>query len=230
MILRRLISLCMLGIALYGCRTSTLEAEDSFVGYNYFPLQPGLTNTYAVRTVNYPLLGDSSVANFEIKTVIGEAFDNLRGGQSFYFSRYVKAEGASDFVLDSVFTIERTATLAIIRQSNIDQIKLTFPIRLGAEFNPNQLNNRPQNNQRPARITGVRGTLSVLNTSFNDVVEVSIREDVNLREEKTIVEWYAPNVGLIKQEISNLDFDNDGNTAAIFGTRYRATLLSSRVE
>ena len=202
--------------------TENTKTEDFNVefGFEYFPLEVGKYQTYAVDSVLYDIGPDASIIVTNSRTFVKHEIsdtitDNL-GRTGFIVERFERAHDSLDWVIKDVWTAFRTESEAEWIEENLRFIKMVFPVKDGISWNGNRFIDE-------TTIVPIAGesvevfkswSYEVLesdiamdygNYFFDNVAIISQADSENLIELRESTEHYAKDVGLIFREMRILD-------------------------
>lgn len=222
----------ILSLVLSACSESTIEDIDLELGYEYFPLSVGQSRTYAVDSIIYDPL---SLTN-RIDTLSGffreDIVDTLRdqsGDLVYRIERYYRKQGNQDWQIHSVITSSRDAEEAVYTENNLRFIKLRFPLKAETEWKGTA--HFPEDTQVEVageslefykdwqtKVLERREAYSLETVTYSDVYLLELANFENLIEYRYAIEAYAPDKGLIYQEIWVLDTQCDYCCGGDFAT------------
>ncbi len=204
------------GIHILGIVVLLSCSGDPFVpesGYAYQPLSIGQSWIYQVSetTINPQ---STVVLEYELQVIVSESY--LDGEDSVYMlTRQIRENTLQEWQPVDTWSMERTHNQLIQNESNVNFVKLVFPIGPVTTWNGNQYNNLPDNGnifngvgselyqlsefEKPYALpngTSFERTITVIHNNFSDaIVGQDERHEV-----------YAYNVGLIEKEITQLQY------------------------
>lgn len=201
------------------CNKSTIDDFEVELGYRYFPLEIGQSRLYAVDSVIF----DPTAQFNRIDTVSGffreDLVDTLRdnsGALQFRIERYYRREASDPWQIHSVVSSSRGDREAIYTENNLSQIKLRFPLEVDLEWDGTarfpegvilEIAGESIDFYKgwKNRILEYRDQYPVEGQTFSDVYLVQTADLENVIEYRYGLEVYAPDQGLIYQEIWVLD-------------------------
>jgi hypothetical protein len=195
---------CLLG-GLLCCCSETIDPDPSLVGYNYFPLEIGFYRTYQVNEITISLLEPTDTSRYQRRALVADTF-HTQNETNYVLHLFSRKTDLDSWNLDSVWTARRTETHAVVVENNVPFLKLVFPVREDKTWDGNLFNALPEDEYEITDIGGgfdtPAGRFEDLLTVFeNDNPDTLIFQDIR----KAI---YAPNVGLIYQKSSILNYCN----------------------
>lgn len=127
-------------MSMYSCKLQSIDPEDVDLGYDYYPLEIGRYIIYNEYDTIYNT-EDVMDTMYQVKEIIHSSF--MEGtDEKFEVYRFAKKTTDSDWPIqpDSVWTVVRTANQLLRTESNIEYIKLVFPVKEGKTWNGNAKN------------------------------------------------------------------------------------------
>ena len=201
---------------------TTLEPREVDWGYEYYPLQLGLSWTYEVDSVYY--LSDGEVGfrdtvSVRLREVLADTFTDLSGVRQYRLERYIRAGADSTWVFAGVAAMSRTKRQAIRQEGNFRLIRLPFPLALGGIWQPAAhfdeqafitIGSQPVTvfEAWSFQVLDTAGAFQLGDASLDQVVTVENRSaDLDPFTRRRVVERYAPGIGLVSREMDILDTD-----------------------
>lgn len=137
----RFVGYFLLIISLTGCNES-LIVQPSTLGYDFYPIKVGQFRTYDVEEIYYRITGFDTT-NYQLRETIIDSIPSL--DQTTYLLRRDKRSTYfTEWVSDSIWTVAVTNSYVSVAENSISYIKMTFPVRSGAEWDGNSLNARSE--------------------------------------------------------------------------------------
>lgn len=209
----------MAGLAFVSCRPD--KADPVTPGYDYFPLETGRYVIYDVREDHYALNAVPVQRIYQLKEVVGAAYDDVTGQRAYRLLRFRRSAESQPWRADSVWSARLTVEEAIRGENGVDIVKLRFPVSDRLRWDGNQYNTAGEdayelrNSGQPYR---------VWDKQFPDTVTVLAQQDSTLVSQDTRIEVYARQVGLIYKERVQLQFCSSspaciGTTQIDYGIR-----------
>jgi len=194
---------------LSACTESIVEPDD--LGFDYFPLEQGRWITYQVDSVVHDhALNIHNHFSFQVKEVVDSAFIDNEGETAYRMERFKRPDDSFPWTLSDVWTIKRNNARAERVEENIRTIRLTFPIREGKTWDFNAENT---NDIWQSEILTTEASFAIDENEFDDVCEVSYRQNLNLADAEICTGIYARDIGLIYFRLDTVRF----NTFPFFG-------------
>lgn len=220
--MRYSINYCII-IAILGgflsCNKNTIEDFDVEFGYEYFPLEIGQSKQFAVDSIVF----DPSRLGMQADTLSGffreDIVDTLRNnaGELVYrVERYYRRNSSLSWQIHSVVAKSRNEQEALFTESNLKYVKLLFPLKTTLEWSSTAY--FPETTEIEvagevleyfkgwkSNIVEKRDQFLVDQQTYSDVFLVELANFENKIEYRYGLEAYAPNEGLVYQEIWVLD-------------------------
>lgn len=221
----KLALLILLGITgvFSSCNKSTLDDFELRMGYEYYPLEVGQSRIYAVDSIIFDLspqgIVPDTLSGFFREVILDTLRDNT-GALVFRIERFYRKATTEPWQIHSVVSSSREEQEAVYTENNLRFIKLRFPLKEGLEWDgtayfPERINievagetmdyYKGWNNV----VLEKRPEYSLPNRSYSDVFVVEIANLENNIQVRSGVEVYAPDKGLIYQEIQVMDTQCD---------------------
>ncbi len=222
----------MVALCALGCGDDDNVLPMSPSASDYFPLSVGQTSVYSVEEVLYNLRDGADTSRYQLREVVAEAYEGAGGEIIHTLERYTRASSQDAWVLDSLWTARKNEQEAIVVESNVPYVKLTFPFEDDLQWNGNALNNQPALtytlSETDSTLRKEMGTaLDSLLINSRTVVQRQLETLVN---DSILTETYAPGVGLIHKKSRILQYCADeeciGQKVIEAGRSYRQTLIA----
>jgi hypothetical protein len=190
-------------VCCWGCTSDTISPIDSY-GTEYFPLETGNYIIYTVDQTTFEL-GNASNHSFQLKETVVDSFLNQAGTYTYSLHREIWDDINQAWNLSAVWSTRLTDTEAIVAEGNKNFLKLKFPLISEKEWDGNLYNTNDMELYKADSI----GFNHVLNPDLNIEQTITIVQNDNLDkivETDYRIEKYAPGIGLIFKEITNLEY------------------------
>ncbi|MGF1533229.1 MAG: hypothetical protein ACFCUI_05970 [Bernardetiaceae bacterium] len=199
------------GLFLLGaCREDVPEIVDFSDDYAYAPLEQDLTRVYQVEETVYRLNAETTESRYQLRERIGRRLSAPDPAEERYeLLRYRRADATQNWVLDSVWTIQKTADRLVRVENNVPFVRLRFPLREGRSWDGNSFNTRRRENYQ---ITNFNAPKQISNFDFPETLTVIQRADSSLVNRDIRREVYARGVGLVERYEEEIFFCADPNT------------------
>lgn len=201
-------------------------AVDSYIGYNYFPLNIGHEIVYDVDSIVKSgfNLGQTDTFRFQIKEVVESYFTDNEGRETARLERYKRNDSSQPWVIHKVWTANLTLNSAEKKEDNITYIKLIFPPKKNRKWNGNARN---ENDEQEYKITDIHRAETINNLPFDSVITVLQADEDNIVYKKFEIEKYAVNAGLVYKEQFNGKYDLSGGSYVLKSyTHYTERIIS----
>lgn len=217
---KNLVVAFLLSVIFFGCKKDNTVNDSVYLGYNYFPQQPGDTLIYEVH-VRYKdeLVLTPLDSTYQLLERVESVFDDNANRPTLRLERYVRNTPTDPWVIYKVWTANLTSSNAEKREDNVPYVKLVFPVAESKEWNGNILNPNSNSTQDYYySYINEPGTISTY--SFDSTLMVIQKEEQLFNSGSYDFEKYATNVGLIQKQIFKYEtssFSND-TTDIVFYT------------
>jgi len=176
---------------------------DVDIGHDYAGLEVGRYIIYDVDSLTYDdFTATVDTASYLIKEVVDSKYTDLEGDEAYKIIRYRKDNDTPAWVLIDVWNSKLTNTNFQKVEENVRFVKLIFPVKEGATWNGNSMNNQDQMDysydyiDNPENIGG---------NNLNEVLKVTQLEvEDTFINPKLFVEKYAKNVGMVYKKSYDL--------------------------
>lgn len=223
MTIRSLYFLAALVLAISACSESNFEEINLDLGYEYYPLAIGQSRTYAVDSIIYDpvrVTGRIDTLSSFIREDIVDTFYDNSGALVYRIERYYRKSETEDWQIHSVVSSSRTDEEAVYTENNLRFIKLRFPLKAASEWKGTA--HFPADTE--VEIAGEslvfykdwqttvidrQDNYDLDGTIYSDVYLLELANFENLIEYRYATEAYAPDRGLIYQEVWVLDTQCD---------------------
>ncbi|HNR20317.1 MAG TPA: hypothetical protein PKN75_10540 [Bacteroidia bacterium] len=205
----------LLAIAIIsGCKKDNTVSDDVYLGYNYFPQQPGDTLIYEVRArYKDALITTPADSTYQLLERVESVYNDNSNRPTLRLERYVRNTPNDPWIIYKVWTANLTSTNAEKREDNIPYVKLIFPVEQNAEWNGNILNPN-SNSAQDYYYTYTNQPATLNNLSFDSTLMVTQKEEQLFNSGAYDFEKYATNVGLIQKQnfIYEVNTNNPNDT------------------
>lgn len=206
-----------------GCNESK-EIEDTYLGYDFFPVEMGRFSIYEVEETQFLISGFDTSYYFLKETL----FDTISvaGGVSYLLKREVRFSQEEPWRLDSLSLVTQRPTYLSRNENNIEEIKLAFPVKVGKNWDANGLNNRT-----PAtRFYEAADSIVIDSLALKDHIRVVLADiepnitGVDMREE-----IYVRGIGLVQKNYLTQTNCTSSNCAEDLGEVIAGRLLKQNL-
>ncbi len=188
----------------YSC-SETEEINDQTTGKIYYPVEIGDFRIYNVTAVR--LLQDtvSDSSSFQLRERVDTLYSNLAGEPTYKIIRSRRPTPDDVWIDDSVITVTVSNNQVRKQTSNVESVKMVFPIRDGKTWNPNVYNTL-----EPGRAfyTNVGQPFSTDGKNYGKTTTVMVNDFVSAISRDVRKEVYAENVGLVYKNYEVIEFCN----------------------
>lgn len=167
------------------------------MGYNYFPLKPGMYAIYDVDSFyidcQYNIY---DTLHFQLKEKLDTFFTDGSGHLAMRIERYARANSTSNWQIKDIWWADTLSTRAVKAEENMKYVKLIFPPVVDQQWDGNAFNSIDDWGFL-YRYQSVDQALSIGNLSFDSTATVLEQNVENLLNYRYCLERYARHVGLI---------------------------------
>ena len=203
--------------SLYSCRKDVASNPVVNLGYNYFPDEVGRFIIYEVDSIHYDDVGGfpRHISHYQMMDKIVEIFNDNSNRPTLRIERFKKFYNDTipyanlDWNLVQVLTANKTQTALEVKEGNITFLKLTFPVKEKNQWNGNAYNSLGVKNYK---IIGLDKPEIINSLEFDSVATVSHLEKINVIENRSEIEKFSRNVGIIYRQMDSLYFGNFKDT------------------
>ncbi len=214
-----LVFIMSLATAFWGCEQE--EGEPAHMGYGYFPDNKGHWVIYEVDSIVYDdFTGEVDTFYYQVKEVIDSVFIDAEGKESLRLERFIRQDSEDDWNIKNVWKARVLPSRAEKTEENITYIKLTFPVRLNAQWDGNAYNYL---DEQQYRITDLHRNYQAGELTFDSTVTVLQKDFETLISEDFQKEIYAKGVGMVFKKYVELNKEVDGTIAS--GVDYSYSVL-----
>jgi len=186
-----------------------------------FPIDTGLTRVYAVDSIYWDdFTGINDTVSYLIREKIAGTFSDLEGRPTQRIERF-RESPTGDWIIDRVWSANRTTMRAERTVNNFRYIKLAFPARVGVSWNGNAFNTLPAETYRITQT----GSDTAAGMTFSTTATVLQGDSVGNRITRQYgLEKYAQGPGLTYRRNVSLTY-NFPLTTVRSGYIYTETLI-----
>ena len=114
--------------------------DPSTLGYDFYPVEVGQYRIYDVEEIQFRITAfDTAV--YQVRETIFDSIVSL-DQTTFLMRRDIRSSEMDEWESDSIWSVTPTNLYVSVAENNIPFIKLTFPVRVGAQWDGNSLNAR----------------------------------------------------------------------------------------
>lgn len=192
-----------------GCNPEeTIRIKDE----EYFPLQTGFYQIYAVEEILYTAFSPPEELMYELKAEIVDSFSNGEGGTTYVIHRSTRTAPTEPWTFQETWSARRSNQSAIETEGNTSFLKLVFPLHKGARWNGNSLNSLGEDQYEIQNIGVVFEAGN--GASFNNSVVVNQNNESNLVFKDERLEVFSPGLGLVFKEYKVWNYNCSGGTCS----------------
>lgn len=208
-------------ILIWSCSNNFIVPSEE-----YYPYKNAYSRIYEVIEINYQINNPKTEKRYYLKEQINSINKN-DNVITFNIQRY-KSTTTSNWKLDSIWTAIKTPDKLIIKENNVEFVKLTYPIIENAKWDINLFNTT-----KP-----LLATSSINNKKVNyGNIEISKSVVINISNDSSLVslnknkEVYGLNTGLLEKTIENFEYcqstpDCIGKGIITFGNSKKVKLIA----
>ena len=180
------------------------SCNDDFkpVKTDYYPVEENARRIYKVTENIYAVNAEPIKKTYYLKEQIINVSQSGEGTE-FLISRNISTTISGDYQSESVFKGSRNPNLLMIKEGNIDFVKMIFPVSDGLTFNPNKYNSLPEESSK-CQIT--ESTFSISGFSSGSLLAVIEKNDSSLIDRKLKYARYANGIGMIEFRDRDLEY------------------------
>jgi hypothetical protein len=189
-------------LAIVGCGEDEgiKELSDS----EYFPLRKGFYQVYAVHERTYQLQVETE-SLYQLKTEVVDSFSNQQGGYTYTLHRSKRATATDLWEFQQVWSVRMNTVNVVVSEENVPFIKIVFPAVQNRKWDGNVLNSLPTDEYHLMK-TGTSYELSggIIVGDYIQIVQEDSYDPIIFKDKRQ--EVYARNIGLVEQEITDVDY------------------------
>ncbi len=210
---------CFLATTIIACKEETDQINIDF-GYEYFPLEIGKYWVYQLDSIVYdPVAGGTATdsSTLFLKEEITVTFTDNSGDTWYKLERFTRRTPAEPWTVKDVVAMRRTERQALRLESNLEFVKMIFPLKKGTTWDGNQFFETTlavSVADEPIRmfefwehrLVDLGTSYQLNNFSFSEVATISLADfDSGTTTLRSVEERYAKSVGLIERTLFILD-------------------------
>ena len=223
------------------CEPVTEKIDDSYLGYQYYPIAIGNEWTYRLDSFLYSNQGIyRDTASWYVKEKITEKHEIGSEENNFVLERS-KSKDNINWTVSDIWTIKKTNSNIQKTEENHTFIKLIFPPKINKTWDGNAFidptdtvtvfgENFLMFGDWSYKIEEKIDQLTIESNVYSDIIKVREVADSNAINRRKSYAYYAKNIGLIKEERSILFDQSNDNTdwliKADYGFFVRRKLIS----
>ncbi len=198
-------------VCLHSCKLQSIDPEDVDLGYDYYPLEVG---RYVIYKETDTIYDPGSVVDttYHVKEIIHDSY--IEGTEEkFTVYRFAKKTTDADWPIepDSVWTVARTANQLLRTESNLQYIKLVFPVKEGKTWNGNAKNTSGEitSSDKFYKMTDLNKPYKGINAVvYPSTLKMTISNQSDPIVSKDIrYDIYAKGIGFIKKDYTVYYYD-----------------------
>jgi hypothetical protein len=216
------IACLLLGIVI-GCSS---DPEMTLSDKDYLPLKHGNYQVYAVDSTWYtPIDGEQSM-HYELMTIVVDSFLNAEDQYTYVIHRYKRGDETQSWQYADTWSARVNNLRAVVAEYNREFVKFVLPVSDGKTWNGNTFNAEDEDEYE---LINTRKPSTVDDLHFEDCIEINQNHDDDPIVRTDIrSEVYARGVGLVKREVTILNFCTAG--CGTFGEIETGVIYSQRIK
>jgi hypothetical protein len=209
-----------------GCGSGDPKPVD--IGSDYFPLQTGRYQVYAVSEKHYSEGKEPTLSDYQLKVEVTDSFPNPGGGYTYVLNRSKRMDASEEWAVLDTWSARKTDAELVVNEENISYLKLVFPVKKGQTWNGNQYNSQNKDDYTLDNVDVPYTTPG--GTTFEKSLTVNQENNDDLIVFHDIrKEIYARNVGLVFRSIVQLNYCSTencvGQQVVNEGIEYQQTII-----
>jgi hypothetical protein len=220
-------------VLLVGCTSH--DAVPVPVVPDYFPLKRGLYMVYSVDSV-VTSQNVKTTYTYDLKVEVTDSFPNSDGGYTYVMIRSMRPDSTQSWNTIDSWSARVDRYKAVVNEGNVPFVKLAGPLEKNKSWNGNELNDLGGTEKC---LTGSANTCDIYTITemgtpiapYDNTLTVTQNNNEDLIVASDVrVEVYAKGVGLIKRQLSQLEYCNTdpdcvGTQFVTKGVEYDQNLL-----
>ncbi len=182
--------------------------SKSSLGFEYIPLKLGSEMIYQFDSIAYDeFTGGIDTVQFFVKETIEEEFIDIENNPSFLVGVYQRNSDTNQWVKKYNISKKLVGRKFEILENNQIRIPLVFPLGENVIWDPNALNANPE---EVYSYKEIHKRSTVNGTTYDSVLVVDQKDELNLIERYLEEEKYAAQIGLIQKRKLALQTELNG--------------------
>ena len=201
------------------------DSIPELTGKEYFPTDSGRYWIYNVHEIKYN--SDTTDTTYQRKDIIFNTFE-YQNTTIYELYRYYKPNNfiAWPFQPDSVWSFTTDQNQIILKESNVEFIRLDFPLSNGKTWNGNAKNTALRDDYT---VSNFKKSCAIGTFYFPETVDVIEEHSLNLVNKDYRNRIYAKNIGVVYKKYEQFNFKTDagniGQGKIEFGSNIEETLI-----
>ncbi len=188
---------------LAGCTNNAPEPEFSSSGFQFFPLQDKLELTYEVEEIYYRNTGEIDTLRYLLIDRVTDS-TNINARIKLTGYRFKQMPNGSEQTLSTISLIRSNNTLTQ-QLGNTEEVKLSFPVREGLQWNGNPKATEPDIFTAYKAFQPYQFEDSLYQQTVQ-IIQEDNKDSIQVFDKR--VEVYVADIGLVYKLSSYLDFCN----------------------
>jgi len=190
----------------FSCKNNS-DSVPELTGKDYFPTDSGRYWIYDIHEIKFN--SDTIDTTYQRKDIIFDAFE-YQNTTIYELYRFYKPHNVADWPLqpDSVWSFTTNQNQITLKESNVEFIRLVFPLSNGKIWNGNTKNIALRDDYT---VTNFNKPYTVGAFYFPETVNIVEEHSLNLvyKDYRNII--YAKNIGLVYKNYEKLTFKTDAS-------------------
>lgn len=183
-----------IALLLFSCQKENEEPVVPDAGYDYYPLQSGITNYYLVTEITIDsIAGVWDTLQYYLKTVNDTPHADLNNQTVTPVQRYIRGISDSVWTIHDVWYAYRSGSHLVASEENVKYLKMVFPVKENKSWNGNVYNT---GQEQEYTIVKADEPFTVSGINFSNGVLVEEQNDTSLIHKYYRTAWYAKGSGL----------------------------------
>ncbi|WP_018343357.1 hypothetical protein [Cytophaga aurantiaca] len=202
------------------------DSVPELTGKDYFPTDSGRYWIYNVHEIKYN--ADTTDTIYQRKDLIYNSFE-FQNTTIYELYRFYKTNDAVDWPLqpDSVWSFTTDHNQITLKESNVEFIRLVFPLSNGETWNANSKNMALRDDYSVSNFGKPYGVNTFY---FPQTVDIIEEHSLNLVYKDYRNRIYAKNVGLIYKNYEQLNFNTDPGNIGLGKIEFGSIIEESLIE
>ncbi len=206
----------------------TEDARPVDIGRDYFPLQRGIYQVYAVHETHYSDPLNPTVLEYHLMTEVVDSFPSAEGDYTYVLYRSTRADENAPWEYQDTWSVHADDQQAVVNEGNETYVKISFPVKEGLTWNGNAFNVKGEDLYE---LQNVNQSFTLEGETFAHtiLVDQEDNEDLIVYQDKRF-EVYARDIGLVYKELTQLQYCTQpscfGQQRVVSGVIVKQSLLA----
>lgn len=211
-----IIALTFILIGFTACKKDAVELPLDFK-YEYQPTAQGNWIEYQVDSIAWNGIFAADTFQFRVKIMTDSIFLDNTNRTTYRLIKFVYNNESSSWEAVQASFIVKTETTLEKFENNLKTVKLIFPVKKNQSWDINAYNELKQNTAKYSQVDIVK---QLNNHIFDSCAVVTIDDEYTLIAEKSDIEIYAKNVGMVARNTVNVETEIDGTITKGYKCNY----------